>query len=85
METDNKLHQIQKTRYFISENNQCFEIDVYPEWSKQAIMEIELSSEDEEIKLPSFINIIKEVTDDPTYKNYEMAKKIPKESVRVRK
>lgn len=78
METDIRLHTIRKTRYCLSENNQYFEIDVYPEWDSQAIMEIELSSEDQEIKLPKCIKVIKEVTDDDKYKNYEMAKEMPK-------
>ena len=85
MEADNKLHTIHKTRYCLSENNQYFEIDIYPEWNNQAIMEIELNSEDENIKIPKFINIIKEVTDDKNYKNYEMAKEMPKELIRKRK
>jgi CYTH domain-containing protein len=79
MEQDNKLHTIHKTRYCLTENNQYFEIDTYPEWDSEAIMEIELSSEDEEIKLPSFIKVIKEVTDDDSYKNYNMAKEMPKQ------
>ena len=82
MEADNKLHPIHKTRYCLSENNQYFEIDIYPEWDRQAIMEIELRSEDQEIKLPDFINIIKEVTEDEAYKNYNMARQMPKQLVR---
>ena len=84
MESDNKLHTIHKTRYCLSENNQYFEIDIYPEWDNQAIMEIELSSENETIKTPEFIKIIKEVTDDNDYKNYQMAKEMPKELVKRR-
>ncbi len=84
MEADNRLHTIHKERYCLSENNQYFEIDVYPEWDNQAIMEIELSSEDEEIKTPDSIKIIKEVTDDDTYKNYSMAKEMPKQLVKKR-
>lgn len=78
MDADNKLHTIHKTRYCLSENNQYFEIDIYPEWDNEAIMEIELSSEDQEIKVPDFIEIIKEVTDDESYKNYQMAKSMPR-------
>ena len=74
MEADNKLHTIHKTRYCLSENNQYFEIDIYPEWDTQAIMGIELSSEEEEIKLPNFIKVFSEVTNDEKYKNYQMAK-----------
>ena len=85
MESDNKLHTIHKTRYCLSENNQYFEIDIYPEWDNQAIMEIELSSDEEEIKTPEFIKIIKDVTDDESYKNYEMAKEMPKQLVKAKK
>ncbi len=84
MESDNKLHTIHKTRYCLSENNQYFEIDIYPEWDNQAIMEIELSSENEMIKTPEFIKIIKEVTDDNDYMNYQMAKEMPKELIKRR-
>ena len=78
MEADNKLHTIHKTRYCLTENNQYFEIDIFPEWKDKAIMEIELSNENEEIKIPKFIKIIKEVTDDNRYLNHEMAKEMPK-------
>ena len=82
MEADNKLHTIRKTRYCLTENNQYFEIDIYPEWKNQAIMEIELSDEKENVNIPDFIKVIKEVTEDDNYKNYEMAKKMPKEYVK---
>ena len=82
MESDNKLHTIHKTRYCLSENNQYFEIDIYPEWDRQAIMEIELNSEDQKIDVPDFIKIIKEVTDDDNYKNYGMAKEMPKQLIK---
>ena len=84
MEADNKLHTIRKTRYCLSENNQYFEIDTYPEWDNQAIMEIELSSEDQEVKVPDFIHIVQEVTDDERYKNYSMAREMPKQLVKKR-
>ena len=82
MEQDNSLHTIHKTRYCLSSDNEYFEIDIYPEWDNQAIMEIELSDENQEIKIPDFINIYKEVTDNKTYKNYEMAKNMPKQLIR---
>ena len=84
MEADNSLHAIHKTRYCLVDNNQYFEIDIYPEWDNQAIMEIELSKEEQEIQIPKFIKIIKEVTDDESYKNYKMAKEMPKQLVKER-
>ena len=85
MEADNKLHTIHKTRYCLSDNNQYFEIDIYPEWNNQAIMEIELNSENQKVIIPQFIKTIKEVTDDDRYKNYQMAKEMPKELVKKKK
>jgi len=84
-EQDPSLRTIHKTRYCLTENNQYFEIDIYPEWDTQAIMEIELSDENEEIKIPSFIKTFKEVTYDSSYKNYEMAREMPKQLILKRK
>ena len=84
MDADNKLHTIHKTRYCLSHNNQYFEIDIYPEWDRQAIMEIELSSEDEKVFIPDFINVYQEVTDNDSYKNYQMAKNMPKQLIKKR-
>ena len=82
MDADIKLHPIHKTRYCLSEDSQYFEIDIYPEWNNQAIMEVELSSEDEKVKLPPFIKVIKDVTEDETYKNHNMAKEMPKQLIK---
>ena len=82
MDADQKLHPIRKTRYCLTENNQYFEIDIYPEWKNQAIMEIELNDKKKKVNVPKFINIVKEVTNDDSYKNYEMAKSMPKELVK---
>lgn len=79
MEADTSRKTIIKTRYCITYNNKYYEIDIYPEWNNQAIMEIELASEDEEIVIPDFINIQKEVTDDIRYKNYSISKEMPTE------
>ena len=84
MESDNRFHTIHKTRYCLSENNQYFEIDIFNEWENQAILEIELSSEEEEIHIPDFIKIIEEVTDNEKYKNREMAREMPKEKRKVK-
>ena len=82
MEADNSLHPIHKTRYCLTENNQYFEIDIYPEWDKQAIMEIELNSEDEKILKPSCIRIFKEVTEEAKYFNHSLAKEMPKQLIK---
>ena len=85
MDQDNSLHTINKTRYCLSNDNNYYEIDIYPEWNNQAIMEVELSNEEDNPEIPSFIEVIKDVTDDERYKNYNMALKMPKELVKEKK
>ena len=74
MSADPELRQIRKTRYCLSENGYYYEIDIFPFMRDKAIMEIELKDENEEIIFPEFINVIKEVTDDISYKNHSLAK-----------
>ena len=74
MEADSTKRQIRKTRYCLTYENQYFEIDVYPFWNDKAIVEIELSNENTEIIFPDQIQVIKEVTEDESYKNASLAK-----------
>ena len=59
--------------------NHFFEIDIYPFWRDKAVMEIELSSEDEDFEIPHEIKVIKEVTGDKRYKNASLAIEIPRD------
>ena len=74
MEADTTVHQIRKTRYCLTYEGQYFEIDIYPFWKDQAIVEIELLSEQDKVKIPDFLHVIKEVTDDEAYKNASLAR-----------
>lgn len=74
---DINLHQIKKTRYCLMHNNRYYEIDIYPFSKENAICEIELMNANENFTLPSFIRLVKEVTNDKRYSNYSLAKKIP--------
>lgn len=74
MEADTSKRQIRKTRYCLAFEGQYFEIDVYPFWNDKAIAEIELSDENVEITFPKQIKVIKEVTNDESYKNSSLAK-----------
>ena len=74
MNADTTRRQIRKDRYCLTYENQYFEIDVYPFWNDKAIAEIELSDENADIKFPKQIKVIKEVTDDESYKNASLAK-----------
>lgn len=79
MDMDTTAHPIRKTRYCLMENNQYFEIDIYPEWKKQAILEVELTHEGEEIRWPERFRMLREVTGEENYSNYCMAHTMPEE------
>ena len=71
---DESKKDILKTRYCIDFSAHTLEIDVYPFWRDRAVLEIELSSEEESFDIPDYIKIIKEVTDDKSYKNSALAR-----------
>ena len=64
---------IHKKRYCLTYDTQYFEIDIYPFWDDKAILEIELRDVDAPIRFPENITVIREVTDDPSYKNAALA------------
>ena len=65
--------KIEKTRYLIPQDHHSWEIDVF-EGANQGLIvaEVELSSENEEIKLPKWID--KEVSQDSRYLNVSLIK-----------
>ena len=73
MEADTSLHQIKKQRTCFVSDGTYFELDTYPFWNDKAILEVELTNEADEVKIPKQLNIIKEVTDDDRYKNISLA------------
>lgn len=73
MDADTNKKQIRKTRYCMTYQNSYLEIDIYPFWNNKAILEIELSDENDDICIPDQIKIIKEVTNDVSYKNSNLA------------
>lgn len=73
MDADPARRPIQKKRYCLVYENQYFEIDLFPFWTDQAIVEIELRSEDTTVLFPPELEIIREVTADPDYSNSALA------------
>ena len=70
---------VQKTRICIPHDGHVLEIDLYPFWKKQAVLEVELESEDTPLLLPSYITVLREVTGEKIYKNRALALHIPPE------
>ena len=73
MDADPLCRPIRKTRYCLTYDNQYFEIDVYPFWQDQAIVEIELREETQAIHFPKQLKVIREVTAEQAYKNASLA------------
>ena len=64
---------IEKTRHVFDYKGLTFELDIFPFWNDKAFLEAEVSSEDIEIPIPDFIEVIKEVTEDISYRNSALA------------
>jgi len=65
---------VRKDRYCFFYENQYFELDIYPMWEDEAILEIELTDENANIQIPDWITVIKEVTGDKQYTNANLAR-----------
>lgn len=74
-QADPSLRRIEKTRYCLTYESQYFEIDLFPCWNDQAMVEIELASEQTPVMFPPQLEVIREVTGDPTYRNAVIASK----------
>ena len=72
---------VRKTRHTFIYKGQLFEVDVYPEWTRSAVLETELATRETEVEFPDFITVIAEVTGDKKYSNAAMSRKFPDELV----
>ena len=74
------ITELSKTRFSFPYGGHVIEIDVYPHeiggdaLEGYAVLEVELSSEDEEFALPYFITVIEELTGKKKFSNKAMAK-----------
>ena len=78
-------HPIKKQRHAFYFKGHTVEIDIYPQWKNTCIMEIELKERDEELSLPPFITVLREVTGIKAYSNASMSIVFPKEEMQVDK
>lgn len=81
LNSDKSRRPIKKQRLLLGSGKHTFEIDLYPFWGDRAIMEVELSEEEEKFHIPPGIEIIKEVTADRRYKNAALAREIPMDDI----
>ena len=69
MQADPDYRTIRKDRWCLSENGLYYNIDVYPQWDSQALMEVELYRADDEVLFPEEIEVIREVTGEEEFTN----------------
>lgn len=72
-ERDDTIEPVIKTRYCFDYKNQNFEMDVYPFSDSLAVLELELSSPDQHIDFPPYVNILREISGDSRYSNASLA------------
>ena len=80
-EANPELQTIRKTRYRVPHEGQVAEFDRYPFWSDRMILEIELDSEAEAARVPDWVEVIRDVTADPRYKNVHLAAQVPLDEI----
>ena len=80
-QADPARRPIGKTRWCVPYAGHTLEIDVFPFWRDRAFCEAELASEEEELLLPDWLEVIREVTEDRRYNNSSLALSIPEEDI----
>jgi CYTH domain-containing protein len=72
-EADPTRRPIEKRRYAIPYGGRVCEVDIYPFWERHATLEIELSSEEEEPRIPLYLSVLRDVSADRRFKNVNLA------------
>ena len=70
---------IEKQRLVLRFQRQCCEIDLYPFWSRIAVLETELSSPDADPPLPDELTVLREITGVRALSNHALAAHAPSE------
>ena len=78
---DPSLRCIEKRRWCLEYGGRHFEIDIFPYWTDRAIVEIELTDEEQTLSFPPEIEVIREITDDGRYTNVALASAVPYDEI----
>lgn len=74
MEADPFCRPIRKTRYCFVDDAHAFEVDFYPNWTDEAILQAEVNDPNADVFIPEGFHVRREVTDDPAFQNFAFAK-----------
>ena len=72
---------MEKTRCVLVIDGLTWELDIFPFWDDRAILELELTGEEQRFTLPDCFKLIREVTDDPRYTNAALSREIVTEQL----
>ncbi len=75
-EADPDTMPIHKTRYYLYYKQQYFELDLYPDMEDEALIETEVSDQEDPVELPPELTVIRDVSGTPEYRRKNLAKKI---------
>ena len=78
---DPERHPIEKRRYCMDDAGLTWEFDVFPFWTRQAILEVELSDETQAVTLPPGVKLLREISGDKRYTNAALSKAVPAENI----
>jgi len=73
-EINKDLNPIDKDRYSFLKDSHFYKLDIFSFDKSKALLSIQVPLGDEEVRIPLYFKVIKEVSDDPSYKNFYLAK-----------
>ena len=72
-QVDKNLNVIDKTRYSFIDNDEFYKVEVFDFDKSKGILCVDVPLDGSEIKIPDYIKVIRDVTDDVNFKNYYLA------------
>ena len=72
-DADPDRRTLRRKRYCFTCRDHYYEVDLFPFWSDRALCEVQLPHEDAPAVLPPDLKVVREVTDDPAYRNAALA------------
>ena len=72
---------LHKSRHIFSYGGYTVEVDVYPQWTRTCILEVEVESEEVSLTLPPYIEVLRDVSGMKAYSNHTMSFAFPEEII----
>lgn len=72
---DSRMAQIRKNRYcYVDQDRHYLKIDFYYGTPGYALLEAEVRNKNDKVNLPDWAKVVREVTNDPRFSNYEISR-----------